>query len=107
MSSGKRTNHDDQWNHDSLSKRARTLDNIQANVEEVKELPTSSTSSNNSNVTNYSSSQVDDSKQDDQIGSLFNFSGLFDIGQNALEEVNKPEITDEDISAAVDIPFEK
>ncbi|EEF48780.1 transcription factor MYB58 isoform X1 [Ricinus communis] len=99
MSCGKRVpdhDHDDQWNHGSVTKRTRVLDTIPAG--EAKEFPSSSTSSNNSNVTNYS--QVDDSKQDDQI---FNFSGPCDIVQNILEEVNKPEI-DQDV--AVEIPFE-
>ncbi|KAJ9164476.1 hypothetical protein P3X46_024050 [Hevea brasiliensis] len=116
MSGGKRNmaiELDDQWKHVSVTKRTRVLEDIQdlhmevtrdefrTTNKEAQELPSSSSSSSsdNSNVTNYS--QVDVSLPDDQMGSLFNFSGAY--VRNTLEEVSKPEIQD---IAAVEIPSE-
>lgn len=96
---------DHQPKHGSVSKRPRPLEDLREfkpSNKEAKEVSSPSSSSHNSNVTNYSS-QVDVSKADDeQMGSLFNFSsGPYDV---PLEEVNKPEI--QDINAAVEIPLE-
>nr|AVI04975.1 downstream cold-responsive protein MYB15-1 [Hevea brasiliensis] len=108
ISSGKRNmaiiELDHQWKHSSMTKRPRVLDDLQELRpinKEAKELSSSSSSSHNSNVT-INSSQVDVSKpDDDQMGSLFNFSGPnYDV---PLKEVNKPEIQD---IAAIEIPFE-
>ncbi|KAJ6919087.1 transcription factor MYB10-like [Populus alba x Populus x berolinensis] len=103
-----------QKNQGSSTKKPRILENVKdpsprevsnqyRPTKKPKELSSSSTSSNNSNITN--SSQVDVSKsEDDQIGSLLNFRGLYDV-HNSSEEVNKPEEITAEIPLESDYDF--
>ncbi|XWS10676.1 hypothetical protein CRYUN_Cryun38cG0017900 [Craigia yunnanensis] len=105
-----------QWDEGSVTKKPReafamevsdkaqdfktALSNLSSSPsEEPKELLSSSIFSNNSNITN--TSQVDVSNPGNQLGSLFDFIGVYDAN-NASEEVNKPEISD----TVFDIPLE-